>query len=183
MKAEVYKIFNDIQTRTNTNENLENFVHIFEKNQVKNFQEVLENIFLIIFKNYDKNNVVLKNIKEFIKSFLEKVVKSAKVKENTKKLINYFCKLFTNGVKKPKYKTLCIYFLSKKNLILLIYLLFSLNRYLPYSLLQQLRELLRVRHFGRNQKLHFEHFEEQTNFSSLRRAKITTEAHNPSERQ
>lgn len=113
MKAEVYKIFNDIQTRTDTSENMEAFLRHFEKKEVKIFNEVMENVFLIILKNYDKNSVVLKNIKEFIKSFLDKVVKVPRLKENTKKFLNYFCKLFTNAVKKPKYKTLCLYFLSK----------------------------------------------------------------------
>jgi hypothetical protein len=117
MKAEVYQIFNEIQTRTNTSENFDNFVSIFEKekNAVK-FNEVIENVFLIIFNNYEKNNVVLKNIKEFMKDFLEKIVKVAKLKEKTKAFINYFCNLFTQTVKKPKYKGLCIYFLSKQYL-------------------------------------------------------------------
>ena len=112
MKAEVYKIFNDIQTGTNTNENLKSFVSIYEKNSITKFNEAIENVFLIILKNYEKNNVVLKNIKEFLKLFLEKIVKITKLIESTKCFLNHFCKLFINNVKKPKYKTLCIYFLS-----------------------------------------------------------------------
>jgi hypothetical protein len=117
MKADIYKIFNDIQTRTNTMENLESFLSIYEKSKGKGMQDflaVLEQIFLIVLKNYEKNNVVLKNIKEFIKLFLEKIIKITKLKESTKQLINYFCKMFTGSAKKPKYKTLCVYFLSKK---------------------------------------------------------------------
>jgi hypothetical protein len=112
MKAQVYKIFNEIQTRTNTLENQETFIDIFEKSRGKEFNEVLENVFLIVFKNFDKNNVILKNIKEFIKVFLDKIVKQPKLKEQAKGFISYFCKLFTSNVKKPKYKNLCIYFLS-----------------------------------------------------------------------
>jgi hypothetical protein len=116
MKAEVYKIFNDIQTRTNTTENLDNFVALYEKSKGKaftDFRDALEQVFLIVMKNYEKNNVVLKNIKEFVKLFIEKIIKITKLKENTKILLNFFCKMFTGNVKKPRFKTLCIYFLSK----------------------------------------------------------------------
>ena len=115
MKAEVYQIFTDIQTRSNTTENLESFVKIFEKNPVVKFNDVLENVFLIIIKNFEKNNVALKNIKEFIKSFMEKAIKisSSKAKDNLKKFIKHFCEFFTSNAKKHKYKTLCLYFLSK----------------------------------------------------------------------
>jgi hypothetical protein len=113
MKAEIYKIFNDIQTRTNTSENLENFVSLFEKSKWKEFNSIMENVFLIMMKNYEKNNVVLKNIKEFLKSFIEKILKIPKTLENTKKFINYFCDMFTCNTKKSKHKNLCIYFLSK----------------------------------------------------------------------
>jgi len=125
MKTEIYKIFNDIQTRTNTSENMENFISIYESNNVKQFNEIMENIFLIILKNYEKNNIVLKNIKEFVKNFIDKVLRQSKLKEHNKSFINYFCKLFTNTVKKPKHKNLCIYFLS--NFILIF-------RYFPNSL-------------------------------------------------
>jgi hypothetical protein len=116
MKVEVYKIFNDIQTRTNTMENLESFLAIYEKSKGKgmpDFLSALEQVFLIVMKNYEKNNIVLKNIKEFIKLFIEKIIKITKLKESTKMLINYFCKMFTGNAKRPKYKTLCVYFLSK----------------------------------------------------------------------
>jgi hypothetical protein len=114
VKENIYKIFNDIQTRCNTKENTEELITIFEKNKVNKFNEVIEKVFLIIFKEFDKNNVALKNIKEFVKGFLEKIVKQ-KHQEKAKSFIEYFCALFTSSVKKQKFKTLCLYFLSKLN--------------------------------------------------------------------
>jgi hypothetical protein len=113
MKEKIYKIFNEIQTRTNTSENLESFIKIYEEATPTEFNAVMENVFLIIINYYDKNDVVLKNIKEFIKSFIERILKIPKVLKNTKKFINHFCKLFTSNTKKPKWKNLCISFLSK----------------------------------------------------------------------
>jgi hypothetical protein len=119
MKEQVYKIFNEIQTGSNTKENLDNFIKIFEKTKPQTFCETIENVFLIIIKNYEKNNVAIKNIKEFIKNFLEKTAKNTKNRDNLKKFISHFCNLFTSTVKKNKFKIICIYFLSKINKILI----------------------------------------------------------------
>jgi hypothetical protein len=133
IKTEIYRILNDIQTRTNTSDNLDSFIKIYQKNKEKEFNESLENVFLIIMKNFDKNNVVLKNIKEFIKLFLDKIVKITKLRETTKRFLNNFCQLFTMSTKKPKYKNLCIYFLSNTIIIF---------RYIPLSIFIRLPKLL-----------------------------------------
>jgi hypothetical protein len=114
MKAEdIYEIFNSIQTGSNTNENLENLLMHFEKDKDKeHFIKHLENVFLIIIKNYEKNNIALKNIKDLIQDFLEKITRNQKQKEGAKKLLNHFCQLFSSHARKQKFKIICIYFLS-----------------------------------------------------------------------
>ena len=114
-KDRIYQVFNEIQTGTNTSDNLDTLIKIFEKAKPLEFNECIEKVFLIIIKNYDKNNVVLKNIKDFLKSFIEKIMKVPKIFESTKKFINYFCDLFTYNTKKYKLRNLCIYFLSKNS--------------------------------------------------------------------
>ena len=114
-KDRIYQVFNEIQTGTNTSDNLDTLIKIFEKAKPLEFNDCMEKVFLIIIKNYDKNNVVLKNIKDFLKSFIEKIMKVPKFFESTKKFINYFCDLFTYNTKKYKLRNLCIYFLSKNS--------------------------------------------------------------------
>ena len=111
-KQTLYGIFNEIQTRTDTKENLQSLYELFEATPIQEFNECLENVFLIIFYNYEKNTLPLKNIREFLKSFIEKISKSQKLKKNTKEFLNYFCNLFTLNAKKIKYKSLSIYFLT-----------------------------------------------------------------------
>jgi hypothetical protein len=115
MKAEdIYEIFNSIQTGSNTAENLENLVKFFEKDKDKtHFVENLEKVFLIVIKNYEKNNIALKNVKDFVQDFLEKLMRNQKLKDGTKKLLNHFCQLFSSHMKKQKFKIVCIYLLSK----------------------------------------------------------------------
>jgi len=112
-KDRIYHVFNEIQTGTNTSDNLDTLIKIFEKANPQEFNDCMEKVFLIIIKNYDKNNVVLKNIKDFLKSFIEKIMKIPKIFDSTKKFINHFCDLFTYNTKKFKLRNLCIYFLSK----------------------------------------------------------------------
>lgn len=112
-KLKIFEIFSEIQTRTNTKENLESFCEIFENNSIDEFNEILEKVFLIILYNYDKNTLPLKNIREFLKIFIERIVKNSNLKNKVKDFLNYFCTLFTSNAKKLKYKSLSIYFLSK----------------------------------------------------------------------
>jgi hypothetical protein len=109
---DIYEIFNNIQTGSNTVDNLSKLISFFEKEKNKdNFITLLEMVFLIILKNFDKSNMALKNIGDFISDFLQKILKIQKMKEHNKKLLNHFCQLFTLNTKKPKIKNLCIYFL------------------------------------------------------------------------
>jgi hypothetical protein len=114
MKAEeMYDIFNSIQTGSNTAESLDKLIKHFEKDKDgARFIEHLEKVFLIIIKNYEKNNIALKNIKDFIQDFLEKLMRNQKLKDGTKKLLNHFCQLFSSHTKKQKFKIVCIYLLS-----------------------------------------------------------------------
>ncbi len=114
MKAEdIYDIFNNIQTGSNTVDNLSKLVNYFEKDKNKGkFLNYMENIFLIIIKNFDKSNMAIKNIGDFISDFLLKILKDHKLRESSKLLINHFCQLFTLNTKKIKLKNLCLYFLS-----------------------------------------------------------------------
>ena len=112
-KQKIYDIFSAIQTRTDTKENLQSLYEIYESTPIDEFNEILESIFMVIFYNYDKNTLPLKNIREFLKSFIEKIVKNQKLKKQTKEFLNYFCNLFTLNGKKIKYKSLSLYFLSK----------------------------------------------------------------------
>jgi 6-pyruvoyl-tetrahydropterin synthase len=111
---DIYEIFNNIQTGSNTVDNQSKLVNFFEKEKNKdNFITHLEMVFLIILKNFEKSNMALKNIGDFIADFIQKVVKMPKIKEANKKLLNHFCQLFTFSTKKPKIRNLCIYFLGK----------------------------------------------------------------------
>ena len=110
-KEKVYKIFNDIQTSLDKKENLSDFYEIYEDIPTNEFIDYLDKSFGIIFTQYDKNTVPLKNIREFLKKFLEKSVKNSKLKKKNMELINHYCELFTKNAKKSNVKMLCIYFL------------------------------------------------------------------------
>ena len=71
MKVDIYNIFNEIQTDTNTKDNLTKLIGFFEKKKTKEFIEIIEQVILMIYKYHDKNNAALKNIKDFLKRFLE----------------------------------------------------------------------------------------------------------------
>ncbi len=111
---DIYDIFNNTQTGSNTVENLSKLINFFEKEKNKdNFITHLEMVLLIILKNFEKSNMALKNIGEFISDFLQKILKIQKMKDHNKKLLNHFCQLFTLNTKKHKIRNLCIYFLCK----------------------------------------------------------------------
>ena len=110
-KQKVYKIFSDIQTSLDKKENLSDFYEIYEDIPTDEFITYLDNIFGMIFTQYDKNTVPIKNIREFLKKFLEKSVKNSKLKKKNIELINHYCELFTKNAKKSNVKMLCIYFL------------------------------------------------------------------------
>ena len=110
-KQKVYKIFSDIQTSLDKKENLSDFYEIYEDIPTNEFITYLDNIFGMIFTQYEKNTVPIKNIREFIKKFLEKCVKNSKLKKKNIELINHYCELFTKSAKKSNVKMLCIYFL------------------------------------------------------------------------
>ena len=108
---EIFQIFNEVQTGTNTKDNIELLLNHFEKKKFKSLLNDLEQIFLIIIKNYEKNNIPLKNIKDFLKQFISKILKMPKKTELTKELICHFCRFFTQNTKKTRYRTVNIYFL------------------------------------------------------------------------
>ena len=110
-KQKVYKIFSDIQTSLDKKENLSDFYEIYEDISINEFINYLDNIFGMIFTQYDKNTIPIKNIREFLKKFLEKSVKNSKLKKKNIELINHYCELFTKSAKKSNVKMLCIYFL------------------------------------------------------------------------
>ena len=99
-KQKVYKIFSDIQTSLDKKENLSDFYEIYEDIPINEFINYLDNIFGMIFTQYDKNTVPIKNIREFLKKFLEKSVKNSKLKKKNIELINHYCELFTKNAKK-----------------------------------------------------------------------------------
>ena len=111
-KQKVYKIFDDIQTSLDKKENLSDFYEIYEDISINEFITILDYVFGMILTQYDKNTVPLKNIREFLKKFLEKCVKNSKLKKKNTELINHYCELFTKSAKKNKFKILCIYFLN-----------------------------------------------------------------------
>ena len=111
-KQKVYKIFDDIQTSLDKKENLSDFYEIYEDISINEFITILDYVFGMILTQYDKNTVPLKNIREFLKKFLEKCVKNSKLKKKNTELINHYCELFTKSAKKNKFKVLCIYFLN-----------------------------------------------------------------------
>ena len=110
-KQKIYKIFSDIQTSSDKKENLSDFYEIYEDISTNEFIKYLDNIFGMIFTQYEKNTVPIKNIREFLKKFLEKSVKNSKLKKKNIELINHYCELFTKSAKKSNVKMLCIYFL------------------------------------------------------------------------
>ena len=117
MKVDIYNIFNEIQTDTNTKDNLTKLIGFFEKKKTKEFIEIIEQVILMIYKYHDKNNAALKNIKDFLKRFLEKIIKIQKLKNENIEFIEYFCNLFTQNTKKNSIKELSLIFLSKNKYI------------------------------------------------------------------
>ena len=117
MKAEIYEIFNEIQTDTNTKENLSRLVTFYEKGKFDEFVDIIQNVLMMIFKYHDKNTAALKNIKDFLKRFLEKIIKIQRMKKNNSVFIEYFCNLLTQNAKKHQHKDLCFLFLSIFNKI------------------------------------------------------------------
>jgi len=113
MKEEIYEIFNEIQTDTNIKENLAKFINFYEKGKFDDFIDILQNVIMMIFKYHDKSTAALKNIKDFLKKFLEKIIKNQKMKKFNTVLIEYFCNLLTQNAKKHHHKDLCFLFLSK----------------------------------------------------------------------
>ena len=111
-KEKIYQIFNQIQTSTEIKQNLKDLYELYESLNIKDFIEILEKVILIIFSNYEKNTVPLKNIKEFLRNFIEKISKNQKIKKKNSEFLNYFCDLFTQNTRKLRYKSLSIYFLQ-----------------------------------------------------------------------
>ena len=110
-KQKIYKIFTEIQTSEDKKENLSDFYEIYEDIPTNEFIKYMDNVFGMIFTQYEKNTVPIKNIREFLKKFLEKSVKNSKLKKKNIELINHYCELFTKSAKKSNVKMLCIYFL------------------------------------------------------------------------
>jgi hypothetical protein len=111
-KFEVYRIFNEIQSRTNTNANAESFFKIFEKTEPDVFNSYLEKIFLMIFKSYKERSAALKNIKDFLRMFIEMMVRRSKT-PRIQQFFKFLCTFFTQECIKKRDNKLCVYFLSK----------------------------------------------------------------------
>ena len=109
-KQKIYKIFDDIQTSLDKKENLSDFYEIYEDVSINEFIGILDNIFAMILNQYEKNTIPLKNIREFLKKFLEKSVKNSKLKKKNIELINHYCELFTRTGKKANIK--CYVYIS-----------------------------------------------------------------------
>lgn len=118
-EEQIFEIFNEIQSETNTKENMKSLYALYESMNVNDFNKIVEDILLIIFYNFDKNTCPLKNIRDFIRSFIDRIVKNQKLKNKNITFLNHFCNLFLLSGKKVKYKQLSIFFLSK-----FIYLIF-----------------------------------------------------------
>ena len=87
-KEKIYQIFNQIQTSTEIKQNLKDLYELYESLNIKDFIEILEKVILIIFSNYEKNTVPLKNIKEFLRNFIEKISKNQKIKKKNSEFLN-----------------------------------------------------------------------------------------------
>jgi hypothetical protein len=113
IKLEIYRIFNQIQTDTNTKENLSALITLFEKRRIDSFIVGISNIVNMTFMQYDKNFSPLKNIIDFLKRFLDKICKIQKVQREIIVFIEYFCNLFCQNAKKNEHRELCFMFLGK----------------------------------------------------------------------
>ena len=112
LKEKIYQIFNQIQTSTEIKQNLKDLYELYEEHNTKEFIEIIENVIYIIFANYEKNTVPLKNIRDFFRTFIEKISINQKLKKKNSEFINHFCDLFTQNTRKIRYKSLSIYFLQ-----------------------------------------------------------------------
>jgi hypothetical protein len=112
---ECFNAFNEIQTGTNINHHLDKFLNHFDKKNLKSLLTNLEEVFMIIIKNFDKNNIPLKNIKNFLKKFITKIVNIQNKIPLAKEFICHFCSFFTQDTKKSKYRSISLYFLSILN--------------------------------------------------------------------
>lgn len=146
----IFQIFTEVQTGTNTKENLDKLLEFYEKKTKKMFLENLEQVFLIVIKNFEKNNIPLKNIKDFLKQFIQKIIKIQKKIELTKDFICHFCKFFTQNTKKTKYRSVSVYFL-RKIILFIIRTLFN-------SLFEQFRGFIRRGNKAVNKKFYSHQF-------------------------
>ncbi|MCQ2818450.1 MAG: hypothetical protein MJ252_14375 [archaeon] len=108
----IFAIFNEIQTDTNTKDNLKKLYSLYESTSSDDFCQIIEDILLIVFYNYEKNVCSWKNIREFIKNFIENIVKNQKLKEKNKKFLKHFCELLCLTTKKIKQKQMAVQLLS-----------------------------------------------------------------------
>lgn len=115
-EEKIFLIFNEIQNITNYKENLKSLYKLYESMNIKTFNKIIEDILLIIIYNYDNNNCPLKNIRDFIKNFVDTITKNQKLKKKNIEFLSYFCNLLTSSGKKQKYKWLSIYFLGIYNI-------------------------------------------------------------------
>ena len=83
LKEKIYQIFNQIQTSTEIKQNLKDLYELYEEHNTKEFIDIIENVIYIIFANYEKNTVPLKNIRDFFRTFIEKISKNQKLKKKT----------------------------------------------------------------------------------------------------
>lgn len=122
----IFQIFTEIQTGTNTKENLDKLLIFFDQKTIKHFFENLEQVFLIVIKNHENNNIPLKNIKDFIKQFFQKIVIIPKKIDLTKEFICHFCRFFTQTTKRSKYRSVSIYFLRNFTIFIIRNIFISL---------------------------------------------------------
>ena len=78
LKEKIYQIFNQVQTSTDIKQNLKDLYELYEENNTKEFIQIIENVIFIIFSNYEKNTVPLKNVRDFLRTFIEKISKNQK---------------------------------------------------------------------------------------------------------
>lgn len=108
----VYQVFNKIQQGLEIEESLKEIVALTENiKTVKQVFETIDRVFLVIYKSYEPGLNAYLEIKEFMKVYIESVLKF-KNQDIIKEFLNHFCKLFSIEPKKKMLKDVSLYFLT-----------------------------------------------------------------------
>lgn len=112
IKEEIYSIFNQVQNNEEISKNLQALVKLCEvKRNLDKVLQSMDEVFKIVLFNYETGMDAFTHIKEFIKSFIDSILKCRK-EDIPKTIINHFCIFFCQEPRKSKIRSVMFFFLT-----------------------------------------------------------------------